>query len=375
MVRGLLVLAGVGAAWMLVAGPQARAWQDAASDPATPTEEVVIKRESIRVISAERYRVGLQLRPFKSANLVAPEDGVIRNLPFKVGDKVTREGEVFRLDNSRAVLVVKRAQALLAAAKAEKKIAETTNNPDQVTLADARLRAAESELEIANYDVGRLAVRSPLTGDLFRLTAGEGSYVRGGETIAVVGDTSRLSVTIPVDRSSTKAGEPIPIKVEDATVSANVEVVLPLEPQFEPLRDLADSLASAVVSIDNSGGKFHAGQAVYVPLIPFAPVVEVTTNSVSNLPSGGRKVQVLRESVVRNIAVQILARVGTDRVFVAGAFREGDELIVSSSRELADGQPLRPSAGLPADRSETASKTPAGGSTTTPKTPTKGTGF
>jgi hypothetical protein len=64
--------------------------------------------------------------------------------------------------------------------------------------------------------------------------------------------------------------------------------------------------------------------------------------SVSNQADGNRRVQVLRDHIVRNLPVSILGKVGTERVFVAGRFREGDEVIVAASRELADGTPVRP---------------------------------
>jgi hypothetical protein len=51
--------------------------------------------------------------------------------------------------------------------------------------------------------------------------------------------------------------------------------------------------------------------------------------------------QVLRENVVRDLNVRILGKVGTDDLYVSGRFVNGDEVIVSSTRALADGTPLR----------------------------------
>ena len=117
--------------------------------------------------------------------------------------------------------------------------------------------------------------------------------------------------------------------------------------RFDPLRELTVSPASAVVSVDNSSGKFHAGQTVYSELIPLTPVALVPSACVSNVPDGNRKVKVLRDNVIRDIIVRILAKVGTESVFVSARFNEGDEVIISSSRELADGTPLRALAAKP----------------------------
>jgi len=166
--------------------------------------------------------------------------------------------------------------------------------------------------------------------------------VRAGEKLATLIDTSRLVVEVPVERSAAAAGGAVDVKVEETPLKAKVESVLALSARFDPLRELTVSPASALVSVDNSAGKFFAGQTVFCDLIPLAPVALVPSSSISNIADGNRKVQVLRDNVVRNLPIRILAKVGTESVFVSGRFNEGDEVIVSSSRgELADGTPLR----------------------------------
>jgi multidrug efflux pump subunit AcrA (membrane-fusion protein) len=171
----------------------------------------------------------------------------------------------------------------------------------------------------------------------------EGQFVRAGEKLATLIDSSKLQVEVPVERSAAAPGSSIDIKVEETPLKARVETVIALSPRFDALRELLISPASALVTIENGAGKFFAGQTVYSDLIPLTPVAVVPSASIANVPDreGNRKVQVLRENVIRNLNVKILTKVGTDSVFVSGRFNEGDEVIVSSSRELADGTPLR----------------------------------
>jgi hypothetical protein len=115
------------------------------------------------------------------------------------------------------------------------------------------------------------------------------------------------------------------------------------------------------VSVDNSAGKLHAGQTVYSDLIPLTPVALVPAACVSNVPDGNRKVKVLRDNVIRDVIVRILAKVGTESVFVSARFNEGDEVILSSSRELADGTPLRALAARPSAADGGSGKTTATG--------------
>ena len=84
-----------------------------------------------------------------------------------------------------------------------------------------------------------------------------------GDPLATVGDATALVVEMPVDRNATRAGQSVEIKVEDRTVPATVESILPLAPRFEPLRDLVPSAASAVVVVPNTDGRLRPGQTVY----------------------------------------------------------------------------------------------------------------
>src|SRR5262249_21344657 len=148
----------------------------------------------------------------------------------------------------------------------------------------------------------------------------EGQFVRAGDKLATLIDASRLAVEVPVERSAAAVGSNIEIKVEGTIVKGRVESVTALAERFDPLRELTVSPASAVVSVDNSAGKFAAGQTVFSDLIPLAPVAVVPAGCVSNVADGNRKVQVLRDNVVRDLPVKILAKVGTESVFVSGGF-------------------------------------------------------
>jgi hypothetical protein len=156
------------------------------------------------------------------------------------------------------------------------------------------------------------------------------------------GDPSRMQIEIPVNRKTVKPGDSIKLRVEDKTVQGRVEAVLPLAERFKSLRELANSVASAIIILDNPNGQFKTGQAVYVELIPRHPVIEIPTASLANQPNGKRRVQIVRDYVVRDIEIQLLGQVGVDRVFVSGAFSNRDELIVSTSQTLADGTQIRP---------------------------------
>jgi multidrug efflux pump subunit AcrA (membrane-fusion protein) len=303
--------------------------------------EVVIKREALKLTDPRTYNASMHLDAVKTVDLTAPVDGYVRAVTAKPGQKIKAQSEAVRLDDTRAALIQKRARANHQAAQIEKKLAQAKGDADLSALAEARLDAAQADLELAKAESEMLVVRGPFNGEVQRVYVVEGQFVRAGEKLATLIDPSRLTVEVPVERSAAAPGSNIDIKVEETPVKARVDSVIALAPRFDALRELLVSPASALVTIENAAGKFFAGQTVYSDLIPQTPVALVPSASISNVPDGNRKVQVLRENVIRNLNVRILAKVGTDTVFVSGRFNEGDEVIVSSSRELADGTPLR----------------------------------
>jgi hypothetical protein len=179
-----------------------------------------------------------------------------------------------------------------------------------------------------------------------------------------------MKVEIPVDRAAADNGKTFGLKIEQDDVDGKIDAVLPLPSKFEPLRELFDSIASVQVLIDNTSGKFKVGQTVYVPLIPRQPVVEVQNPAIGNLSDGQRKVQVVRQLVVRDIPVKLLGQVGSSRIFVSGPFAEGDEIIYETSHQLGDGFQLKPAGNATAATSTTT--TPANQATTNPATTTPG---
>ena len=309
-----------------------------------PPDQVVIKRQAAQLTPADRYKVAMMLEPFRRIDLAAPADGIVGTVRAMAGEKVAEQTEVAQLDRAELQLVVDRAKANLKAAQIELNQAKGKGDKDTSELAQARFDVAKAELDLANLRLERASLRAPFAGQVFRVPVVERQYVRAGEPIVTIGDTSKLRVEIPVDRTKVKPGDSVELRVEDKTVQGTVENVLPLADRFAPLRELMNSVASASVVIENGSGQHMAGDTVNTSLIPRHPVAEVPNSAIANGMDGTRKVQVVRESVIRDIPVETLGLVGTDHVHVTGAFLADDEIIVSISHPLADGTQIRSAA-------------------------------
>jgi multidrug efflux pump subunit AcrA (membrane-fusion protein) len=332
-----------GASAKSAATAPADAGESTNADTSAAPAEIVIHRRRIHLRGPEKYQVSMHLDPVRSVHLAAPFDGMLKSILHKPGEKLESGTEVARMDATEKQLRLDRAKALFKVAQIEEGLA----GPDTGTakqLATARLQAAKADLDLAVYWVEQGGIRAPFNCEVLRIDVSVGQIVRMGDPLVTVGDTTALTVEIPIDRNATRAGQPLDIKIEDRTVPATVETILPLAARFEPLRDLLPSAASAVVVVPNTDGRLRPGQTVYSPLIPRDVVADVPNSCIANAPDGNHKVQVLRNNVVRDVPIATLASVGPDRSFVSGAFDPTDEVIESASPELADGTVVRASA-------------------------------
>ncbi|MDB5337674.1 MAG: mdtN [Planctomycetaceae bacterium] len=304
-------------------------------------QEVTLKREAISIADPKGYQVPLRTAPTKFLEITAPADGVVRQVLVKSGAKVMSQAEACRFDDEAQKLGVDRAKANLVAAKAELKIAQAKKEADLEELAQAHVTAAEADLKLAELQLERTSVKIPFAGELFKVEIVPGQFARAGQRLMTLVDSTSLLIEVPVDRSQVRAGSDFEVSIEKTPVKTKVQVILPADKSFEPLRSLIHNLATAVVQVDNSKGEFFAGQTVFTKVIPQHPFGHVPTAALQNHGDGNRKVQVLRQGIVRDIPVQELTQMGADRLFVAGAFAPDDEVIITSTTPLKDGQLIR----------------------------------
>lgn len=280
-------------------------------------ETLTLKREPVVLRSAEDFEVSIALEPVREATLRSPVDGTVQSLQVALGGKVPAQGELVRLDSQLQRLRLERAEAAVAAGFPTPEIAEI----------DRKIAAAE---------LSRMTLTAPFAGTVTALDVVDGESVRAGDRLAVVADDSSLQVRLPIERGSRAVGDPITVRVESQEVPGRILAILPAGPTLGRLRPLVESLAEAVVQVENPGS-LVAGQTVYADLVPRNPITEVATAAVQTDADGQRVVFVLRRDYAAAVPVQLLGSVGRERVFVVGRFAEGDEVVVESTQPLIDG--------------------------------------
>ncbi len=303
---------------------------------------VVIRREPLRLTAPEAYRLELRLEPVQQLIVAAVCDGTVLSVDVAVEATVKAQELLVRLDPRERHLMLERARAHLKVTELELAEAKKVGQGGATELADARHHAAEAEVKLLQFQVEQLAMRAPFSGTVLKVHVQPGQFVKSGEPLLTLADVSRLKVDVPVDRELIRPGDTIALKVENQSLELKAEKILPAESKFEKLRDIATSLATTTLVLDNDKRTWHVGQSAFVPLAPRHPVTQVMTSAVGVDAKGHRKVQVVRQGIIRDIEVDLLGQVGAERIFVSGSFVAEDQLVLSSSRELADGTQVRP---------------------------------
>jgi len=166
-----------------------------------------------------------------------PVGGVVTGVAVKVGDRVAKGQELFRIDGRdlEAQLAVKQsaavvaraqiveAQAVLDQARNELNLAESlpdrramsaedlanrryTLQLDTAKLDTARATtdSADAEVAQAKTDIDRLIVRAPIDGDILQVNLRSGEYAQTGvlsSPLILMGDTATLHVRTDIDEN------------------------------------------------------------------------------------------------------------------------------------------------------------------------------
>ena len=277
----------------------------------------------------ERYQVAELLEPVRRVTLIAPADGFVRSIEFRLGAPVRELQEIAQLDRGEATARVK-----IAAADVKEKETELKTNSTASELARSRLEAAQARLELTRIALDHCTLRAPFSGRLVALPVCAGQYVLKGTTIAELADVSALKTLLPVDRRSVASGASLTVQVEGQEVAGKVQAVLPLPLQYVALRELATPLAAAWVVVPNAKGELEPGLRVRATTVPVTPIATIPKRAVKQgdaRSTDGAMVQVIRNEYVTNVPVRILGDTGPERTQITGLlspYRRTDRVVV-----------------------------------------------
>src|SRR5690606_29404019 len=153
-------------------------------------------------------------KPARSIDVVARTDGIVSTVLIESGEEAREQAEIMRLDSRERQLEMDRARAAFQAAQVRQRAASQAEQGTEKELADLQLQIAKADLDLAEHRLDQTILRAPVGGTVQTVHVVEGQFVRAGDPVATLVDTSQLSVQIPIEREGTKVGDAIEIRVE-----------------------------------------------------------------------------------------------------------------------------------------------------------------
>ncbi len=164
---------------------------------------------------------------------------------------------------------VKAAEAGLQVAQAELDIAKRGPQKEAVTLAEARLHAAQANFKSVQAQAKRFTITSPIEGKVVGRSVEPGETVRAGNPLITIADTRELEMTVYVpirNIGAVKVGQAAKLKVPSLagkTFDAKVTYIAP-EAEFKPAniynsKERSEMVFAVRVTVQNPNDELVAG--------------------------------------------------------------------------------------------------------------------
>ncbi|MGA1664167.1 MAG: efflux RND transporter periplasmic adaptor subunit [Burkholderiaceae bacterium] len=334
----VLVVAGLGAwrlGWFAPPAPQSK------GPPPAPVEVATVVEQSI----ADTLSVTGEFKSRQSVDLRPEVAGRIAEIHFKDGQSVDKGQLLVSLDDRLL-------KAELAQAKAEAELAASNYNRAQDLFAKkfisaraldeskaaAEVAAAKRDLSQARLD--RMVLTAPFAGRVGLRQHSVGDFVKDGDTVAIVEDSSRLMFDFRVPErfmSQVRPGQRLQIELLDQTrsVQAQVEAVdarIDAEGRFIALRAM----------VDNSKGQIKPGLfgRAKLNLVEREKALVVSEEALVGERSGFFVWRV-KDGKAEKVPVQLGIRL-EKTVEVLKGLSAGDQVVIAGQLKIrAPGQALR----------------------------------
>jgi membrane fusion protein, multidrug efflux system len=327
----------------------------AASAPAP----VQIGQENVVTVEAGRIVTGPivsgELRPAREATVRAELGGSMTAVLVEEG-QVTKQGAVIgrietrTLDDARlsASSSVRSAESQLALAQREvgrteqlvKAGALAARDLDlaraTITTAEAQLADAKSRLAAAERQLGDAVIRAPLTGVVSSREVNRGDVVSPGTVLFTVIDPSsmRLEASVPSDNlSSLRIGAKVEFAVRgyDQTFTGTIE-------RIAPQADPATRQVPIYVAIPNVGGRLVAGLYAEGRVVSeSASGLVVPTSAINTTGAEPWALRVVGGKTERVAVTLGLRDPRSERVQVVSGLNERDTLLRGASQGIPPG--------------------------------------
>lgn len=370
----MVIAAGVGSVMVLANAKEA---------PEKTIEEPVPVSLHVDKVRSERVTVSVgtqgEVRAKTNISLVPQVSGLIVKVSdtFAEGGKFSPGETLIQIDDANYLLAVTSAEARVAeaAVRVEQELADASIkakqwkdwvvdgeptplalNKPQVAEAQAKLRAAEADLENAKLNLARTKIKVPFEGRVLERSIGVGQFVSVGATLGRVFATDTVEVRLPL--TDAQLGElALPIgfvaeagKAPSVTLSATIggakrswagKIV-----RVNASVDSQTRLVYAIAEVEDPyGTAADHGMPLAVGLFVTADIQGVTPHDALIIPRtalrGEDRVYVIADNKLQIRTVNVLST-SAEQVIILGGLSAGEHVVTSPVRSVFDGMAALP---------------------------------
>lgn len=344
------------------------------------------------VLTSETVPVFGEVVSGRDSLVAARVAGIALEVPLDVGDRVAEGDLLARLDTElleiqfaqaeaeigialagievadaqleRAANALRRAESLranstIAEAQLEERLSDAAAARGARAQAEARLKAAETALRAAQYNLDNAVIRAPFDAIVLEVSTQTGQFISTGSQIATLLDLARMEVEANVPSRYIAALRP------DLAVSARTETGGALNLSLRAIlpTEFANTRTRPVrFKLDTGDASIAIGQSVtlHVPVSTPREVVVVPKDALVQA-RGGWSVFLNADGTAQPRTVEIGAAL--DNGFeVLNGLQPGDEVVVRGNERLRPGQSIAPMNAPPAaeDSGNAGAQTPTG---------------
>jgi membrane fusion protein (multidrug efflux system) len=309
-----------------------------------PPEPLAVELTIVEPATIERhYRASGTLEPLRRAEIRPIRSGIIEGLEVEVGDTVTTDQVLARLDGRELSLQAKRDSISASNVEAELERLRKLEGSgaiaqEEIDTRRHELESAKASARLSRAQASTMTVRSPFAGTVIARDVDVGNLASASTVIYEVADLSALELPLHLperEAARVKVGNSVEIELIDGVTFAGE--VIRRAPIVDALTGTVEFLVRAKTYPELAVPGAFVRARVLLERREAAP--SVPTKAVFEL-EGARYVYVLREGKARRVSVEIGLE-GSERIELRSGLAPEDRVLVDATG-ITEGLPIKP---------------------------------
>ena len=343
-VAGVLLTAGDGGQPAAVAGPGAGQGPGQGGGRRGGYAPVVSMTLAEEAAISRRIEVIGRARSLRSVALTSEVTGLVETVNFAPGQRVSEGDLLVQIDDDEAQVALSRAQAQFPIARdnanryrnLEEDRAASALEAEQ---AQTNFLSVQADLRAAEVAVAQRKITAPFDGIAGLTELEPGDYLRAGDPVTTLDDTSTIVIEFAVPQESAgfvNIGQPVSATLTSDVAAAYEGEIAAIDSRVDP----ASRTLRVEAQVDNESGRLIPGAVVAVSTTAEGePAVAAPGLAVQWDRAGAYVWRRNEDGVAERAGVVILQR--TDEVvLVEGELKPGDVIVSEGADRVRGGIPL-----------------------------------